>query len=317
MQTCKQNRSVRISRSANFTLIELLVVTAQYCRHLISKACTVPSQNTPLFFESERGVGGKRKPSFLVKRKFSLSPKLSPFTLIELLVVIAIIAILAAMLMPALNKARERARAASCLNQLKQVNQAIFSYLDNNEDTFFPYWDNKDAGKPNMVRVLVSGSYILPKMFMCPGNPRRDPAITNRFTTVDVRYFNYRTGNGTQMDLYPDYGYNFTYLGRTNGVIGSPPRKITSIRKPSQMIVLGESALSGLLTHGSHLLRASYSTSSLGILIMRHEKNINIAYADGHAASVISQAQSLPPYSSAENPYRYAPFNQTSTWQGI
>ena len=69
-----------------FTLIELLVVTAQYCRHLISKACTVPSQNTPLFFESERGFGGKRKPSFLVKRKFSLSPKLSPFTLIELLV---------------------------------------------------------------------------------------------------------------------------------------------------------------------------------------------------------------------------------------
>ena len=46
-------------------------------------------KNTPLFFESERGFGGKRKPSFLVKRKFSLSPKLSPFTLIELLVVIA------------------------------------------------------------------------------------------------------------------------------------------------------------------------------------------------------------------------------------
>ncbi|MBR2910823.1 MAG: hypothetical protein IKC05_04385, partial [Lentisphaeria bacterium] len=44
-------------------------------------------QNTPLFFESERGFGGKRKPSFLVKRKFSLSPNLSPFTLIELLVV--------------------------------------------------------------------------------------------------------------------------------------------------------------------------------------------------------------------------------------
>ena len=49
-------------------------------------ACVCNTKNTPLFFESERGFGGKRKPSFPVKRKFSLSPKLSPFTLIELLV---------------------------------------------------------------------------------------------------------------------------------------------------------------------------------------------------------------------------------------
>jgi prepilin-type N-terminal cleavage/methylation domain-containing protein len=97
------------------------------------------------FTDYQPNITPSKKGNTFMKRftqhLFCQAPDRKPmgFTLIELLVVIAIIAILAAMLMPALQKAREAGRSASCASNLKQIGSAIGMYEDEWNGYLIPY----------------------------------------------------------------------------------------------------------------------------------------------------------------------------------
>ncbi|MEI6499450.1 MAG: prepilin-type N-terminal cleavage/methylation domain-containing protein [Armatimonadota bacterium] len=198
------------------------------------------------------------------------------FTLIELLVVIAIIAILAAILFPVFAKAREKARQASCLSNVKQMGLAVLAYAQDYDEMLPPAIAGPITGPLYTIFDLCSPYTKNTQIQWCPS----DPVGGVNYSSFGIARYS--------------YGWNGLTFGlRIVPVIVEPVHALSEANSPAELNTFWDG------------MTAVVGNNPRPLPQYRHNDGANVGFLDGHAKWY---QQSAPPPGCTTTVYHVAPF---------
>ena len=202
------------------------------------------------------------------------------FTLIELLIVIAIIAILAGMLLPALNTAREKARAIKCTSNLKQYGMAIAMYAHTYQD--YLLIQNPVNQNGTFVYFYRWGGYIQTELM--PKISEADWKAGRSINSCPSKNKDYGTAVTGYAQEAISYAHNTLALGaQAQGNNPDTTPKMTRLKRPGFYIGFCDSDGWCIATTSS-LPKGRWTGSSGDVVSFRHTNRSNAVFIDGHTA---------------------------------